>query len=136
MLCRISSGDCRAVFTISSFPFMTGWLYCDQILPIADRCSNFNIERRYYSKKYFIFKTHSTYPAFSNLSILPLSLHNLYLFWRESVEGIDHFINLPFKNRGVPVCVRQRTGRGIGVFLFGGEDLVNEGDEWLLVHTL
>ena len=51
-----------------------------------------------------------------------LPLHNLNLTIRQAVNLIYHFINLLFNGGGV----------GVGVFLLGGEDLSNEGDEGLL----
>ncbi|OGV98465.1 MAG: hypothetical protein A2W75_08995 [Nitrospinae bacterium RIFCSPLOWO2_12_39_15] len=57
------------------------------------------------------------------LVILPLPLHNCNLLWREVVEFVNHFVNLPLKGGGV----------GVGVFLFGGKDLVNEGEEGLII---
>ena len=56
--------------------------------------------------------------------ILPFPLHNFNLLRGEAVEFVDHFVNLAFKDGGV----------GAGVFLFGGEDLVNEGDKGLVGH--
>jgi hypothetical protein len=58
-----------------------------------------------------IFKcTHPLFP------ILSSPLHNCNLFRGKVVEFINHLVNQAFKGR----CV------GVGVFLFGGEVLVNE----------
>jgi len=76
----------------------------------------------FYAEQYWD-TSHINYPV----KVFPLIMGCVPNFPLISLKfPLDHFVNFLFRYRGVSVRV----------FFLGGEDMINEGDEWLLGHIL